>query len=149
VLPSTLTSDDILLYFNQVSGDIKYPSSAGGTSTHTKTSSEEDTHGHEVELPDHTHPQKYGIYDDSHYPQNIYLWINGTDRTSALGGPWASSDAAVQVEVDIAQYLKDSNGDLVRKTHTITFKATDGIDNQGVVLAQIDMLMTIQSIAVS
>jgi uncharacterized membrane protein YgcG len=105
-------------------------------------------HTHDVTIPAHTHDVEYGIFDDTHYPQNISLAINGTDVTSVLGGPWALTDAAVEVEVDIAEYLRDASGGL-RQTHTLTFSVTGGTDNQGSIDVQVDMLVTIQAIAVT
>ena len=82
-------------------------------------------HTHQVTIPAHTHPMNYGVFEDSHYPQNISIYINGVDRTTALGGPWALTDAAVNVELDITEYLVDAVGGL-RQTHEIKF-AVSGV----------------------
>lgn len=144
VTTASLTSNDKELWFHQNDEDIKFNSEDAGPSTHTKTSSGGGAHSHNM---------NYGIFDDSNYPQGIEIHINGTDRTSALGGTWAGSNAAVDVEVDISEYLKDGNGDVIQQTHEIVFKATGsgagGSTNQGVIFAQIDALVTVQAIAVS
>jgi hypothetical protein len=105
-------------------------------------------HTHDVTIPPHTHPMNYGVFEDSHYPQNISIYINGVDRTLALGGPWAPTDAAVEVEVDITEYLVNAVGGL-RQTHEIRFMVTGGTNNQGSIDMQVDMLCTIQAIAVA
>ena len=105
-------------------------------------------HQHNITIPAHTHDVEYGLFTDTHYPQNIYLAINGIDRTSELGGPWAPTDAAVEVEVEMSEYLRDAAGGL-RQTHTLTFTVLGGSDNQGTMEVQVDMLCTIQAIAVS
>lgn len=86
----------------------------------------------------------YGIYQDTLYPTTISIAIDGTDRTIALGGPWAGGGAAVTAELDITTYLANASGGL-RQNHTITFSCTSG---QGEIEAEIDMLVSIQAIAV-
>jgi len=49
---------------------------------------------------DHTHPISYGIYIST-LPTSITVKINGVDRTSALGGPFNSD----QANLDISSYL--------------------------------------------
>jgi uncharacterized membrane protein YgcG len=117
---------------------------SGMSANHTHTLP---THTHQVTIPAHTHPMTYGIYEDTHYPQNIRIHINGIDRTVALGGPWATTDAAVEVEVDITDYLANASGGL-RQVHEIKFTVSGGTNNQGSIDMQVDMLCTIQAIAV-
>jgi len=105
-------------------------------------------HTHDINIPAHTHDVDYGLFTDNHYPQNISLAINGVDVTSELGGPWAATDDAVEVEVEISEYLEDAAGGL-RQTHTLTFTVSGGTDNQGTMEVQVDMLCTIQAIAVT
>jgi len=59
------------------------------------------THTHDVDLPDHTHGMTYDMYEASYSNPSISIKINGTDRTTALGGPWTSD----QDDIDIAAYL--------------------------------------------
>jgi len=56
------------------------------------------SHTHTVN--DHTHPISYGIYIST-LPTSITVKINGVDRTSALGGPFNSD----QANLDISSYL--------------------------------------------
>jgi len=149
ILVSALNDNHKAVYIHRDDGEVVFPSNDAGPSTHTKTTTAENSHSHNVTIPAHSHALDYGIYDDSNYPQNIEVWINGTDRTTALGGPWAATNAAVDVEVDIAEYFKDANGDLLQQNHEVVFKVSGGTDNQGVITAEIDMMLTIQSIAVA
>lgn len=100
-------------------------------------------HDHDIE---HTHTftpdisTTYGIHNDTTYPQGISVAINGTDRTSALGGTWAASNASVDVEVDITQYI--SRG----QNNTVQFSCSSG---QGEIEFLADCLLTIQAIVVT
>jgi hypothetical protein len=110
--------------------------------THTVTIG---NHTHTVTLTDHTHTMQYGIYDDTAYPTTISLSIDGTDRTGALGGPWAGGGGALNVELDVTTYLVNAAGGL-RIPHTLVFSCTGG---QGQIVATIRSLMTTQAIAVA
>lgn len=57
-------------------------------------------HSHDFSVPDHTHPLQFGIYEGT-TPINVTVKVNGVDRTSALGGPFNSD----QADLDIAPYL--------------------------------------------
>ena len=63
------------------------------------------THTHDMPhthtTPNHTHEMTYDIYEQSNTNPSISIKINGTDRTTALGGPWTSD----QDDIDIAAYL--------------------------------------------
>ena len=104
------------------------------------------SHTHGVDVPDHSHAitAAYGIYQDTVYPTTIFLEIDGVARGEALGGPWAAGGAAVDVELDITTYLVNASGGL-RQNHSIKFSCTSG---QGEIEAEIDMLVSIQAIAV-
>ena len=93
----------------------------------------------------HTHVLSYGINDDASYPRTIGVKINGIDRTIALGGTWAPSNAPVDVSVDITQYLVDAVGGL-RQDHDIEFTCTSG---QGTIEFEVPMLCVVQPIAVT
>jgi hypothetical protein len=58
-------------------------------------------HSHTVVVPSHVHSVVYGIYVGP-TPGSISVQINGVDRTSALGGPWVTDQASI----DIAPYLQ-------------------------------------------
>lgn len=133
------------LYTSGSTSDVATNSSGGGDLSHTHSVSVPD-HTHDVTVPDHTHDltTAYGIYQDTAHPTSISIYINGVDRTSALGGPWATGGAAVEAELEITPYLAEDAGGL-RQNHSIEFRCTSG---QGEIEAEIDMLVSIQAIAV-
>ena len=58
-------------------------------------------HSHSVS--DHTHALVYGIYESTlPSTKQIRIFINGVDRTSALGGPWNANE----LNLDITQFLQ-------------------------------------------
>lgn len=147
VLPASLTSNDKAMYFHQNDEDVKFPSSDSGPSSHVVSSSSE-THTHPGETAassgSHTHNVTYGYFPDSTTPDEISVEIDGTDRTAALGGPWAVGGGAVEVELDISAYLEDQ--DVLRGTHTISFSCAA---DQGEIEAEVVMMMSVQAIAVA
>ena len=102
-------------------------------------------HDHAITLPAHNHDPDYGIYADNQYPQGVRVTIDGIDRTVALGGPWAASNAAIDIELNITDYLVNAAGGL-RQNHTIVISCASG---QGEVEVGVEMLCSIQAIAVS
>ncbi|MGI6588025.1 MAG: hypothetical protein ACOX2N_04440 [Peptococcia bacterium] len=58
------------------------------------------SHSHSVSVPSHTHGINYGIYTST-TAAGVTIKINGTDRTSALGGPFNSGQAGL----DLVPYL--------------------------------------------
>jgi len=117
--------------------DVSVPSH-----THSLTLS---NHTHNFTLADHTHAQDYGIFEDSETPENVRIAIDGVDRTSALGGPWAPTGAELNLELDITTYFVNASGGL-RQDHTVTVSCDTG---QGDVEVGIDMLVSIQPIEVT
>ena len=109
-----------------------------------KTFASSGTHTHDVTIAAHTHAMAYDVFKDTVHPQVISVKINGVDRTSALGGTWAPSNASVEEELDITTYLADDAGGL-NQLHTIEFTCTTG---KGEIEVEIDMRVTIQDIAV-
>jgi hypothetical protein len=102
-------------------------------------------HYHSFTIPAHSHSVIYGLYEDSRYPHSVYLYINSTDRTAELGGPWATTEEEVEHVVDITEYLQGSVG-VSRTNHRIEFRCLDG---QGEIECEGDLLLTIQAIAMS
>lgn len=92
---------------------------------------------------DHTHPMVYGIYDDDQHPTNISIYINGVDRTSALGGPWATSGSSLNVELDITEYINLAAN--LQQSHVVEIRCAS---NQGLVKIHCELWETVQSIAV-
>lgn len=99
-------------------------------------------HSHDVTIPAHSHEVTYGIYQDTETPDEISVWINGVDRTIALGGPWAVGGGAVEATVNITPYLASQS--FLRGNHTIEFRC---IGDQGEIEAEVVMLASVQAIA--
>jgi hypothetical protein len=97
-------------------------------------------HTHQVTIPAHGHGMSYGLYEDTVYPQSIRVTINGTDRTAALGGPWATGGAAVDIETDITTYLARG------QDNTVRFSCSGG---RGEITCLVECLLTVQAIVVS
>jgi hypothetical protein len=100
------------------------------------------THTHDVTISPHTHNLTYGISDDTATPDTISVTIDGTDRTTALGGPWGVGGGNVDVSFDIASYLNSAAGGL-RQKHSVVFSCTSG---QGEAEVLIELKTTVQSI---
>lgn len=58
------------------------------------------SHSHNVSIPSHTHDISYGIYEGG-TPSGVGIVINGTDRTTDLGGSWSID----MDNLDITSYL--------------------------------------------
>lgn len=93
----------------------------------------------------HDHDLVYGIFEDPNYPRTISVIIDDLDITSEIGGPFASTNAAIDVEVDITDYLLESHLGW-KAVHTIDFQALAG---RGEIEIEVNMLVTIQPIEVS
>lgn len=67
----------------------------------------------------------YTVYKSTNYPSDVSLKIDGTDVTTALGGPWNSGagNSPIDVELDISSYIIDAAGGLY-ENHTLTFFST-------------------------
>lgn len=128
---------------NAVNGDTVrsyggFPRVSGGDTWYTGQENTAHTHGvpgsahghgmdhtHSVSTSDHAHGLTFGVVDDTVYPQTIALEIDGIDRTSALGGPWAATNAAVDVVLDVTTYLVNAVGGL-RQKHALVFTCSSG-----------------------
>ena len=69
------------------------------------------------------HYYYYSLYESPHYPSDIRLFIDGIDRTVALGGPWnpSAGNLPVDTTLDITDYIKNASGGLYQD-HSIVFK---------------------------
>lgn len=85
-----------------------------GSHTHSVTGSAANAGGA------HSHNLTYGIFQQA-IPSNpdVQVFINGIDRTSALGGPWDADIAGL----DITSYLVDSVGQPLRADNTVQVRA--------------------------
>lgn len=66
----------------------------------------------------------YFAANSGFYPHQMTVEINGVDRTGALSGPWGVYTGAVDVEVDITDYIVNASGGLYQD-HTIEFNCAD------------------------
>lgn len=89
----------------------------------------------------------YGITDDNQHPQQISVFVNGVNRTSALGGPFAMSNAPINVVLNeglMTEYINTAG--TFAQTHSIEFRAAAG---RGRIEAIVELYEVIQAIAVS
>jgi len=105
-------------------------------------------HQHQFIVPEHNHEQIYDLYSDTDYPQNISLFIidkNGTSTnlTEELGGPWAPTNEAVEIEVDVRPYLANAPSGMWQ-THKFEFRCTAG---KGTIDFYMDRVLTLEAIA--
>lgn len=109
--------------------------STGATGTWATGNVSDVSHTHTVTISSHTHSVSgstssagtshnhtltYGIFDDSapaNYSTSVY--INGIDRTAALGGPW---NTTATVSLDVSAYLVDANGHPLRQDNIVQFR---------------------------
>lgn len=131
-----LTDDDDIVY-------AEIPTTAPELFTFITQSDGDHSHG--VTIPSHTHPLVYGLYEENINPDTISIEINGEDRTALLGGPWATDGEEIEVEVEITDLLANDPGGL-RQYHRIVFTCAA---SHGEIEAEVDMLLSIQPIAVS
>jgi hypothetical protein len=87
-----------------VIGDHSHSISSSGTHRHGSEDHGHNTsvpgHSHVIDLPNHSHPNVYGIYKGTS-ATNVSVVINGTDRTTELGGAFITD----QDNLDISPYL--------------------------------------------
>lgn len=122
---------------------VEIPSWQADAGKEWYTYDEANDHTHTVTA--HTHDLTYGLYEDDQYPTELSLSINGIDRTTELGGTWDDAGEGIEVEIDITDFLVNAVGGL-QQNHSIIFSCDSG---QGEIEAEVDMLVTIQAIAVS
>jgi hypothetical protein len=91
----------------------------------------------------HTHPQDYGIYDDTQYPGEITLSVNGNDHTIALGGTWGSSVSEIDFTVDITEYILAAT--TLRQIHEVVFGCGSG---QGRIEVSVEIYQDVQNVRV-
>lgn len=96
----------------------------------------------------HTHPLVYGITDDTLYPSGISIYVDGIDRTAALGGPWnPGTGSPITIDLNEALmtgYINNAAGGL-RQEHTISFRCTSG---RGHIEAVVEIYELVQALKV-
>lgn len=89
----------------------------------------------------HTHDMVYGIVDDTEFPADMTITINGTDRTLALeGSATIAGGSALDETYDITEYLN------ANANNTVVIGCGSG---QGLVKVIIENYLVIQTIRVS
>jgi len=86
---------------------------------------------------------EYGLQQDTQTPAGLRVFVNGTDRTTALGGPWMVSGGAGEFEVDITAWINAAA--VLQQAHLVRIECTSG---QGEVEVRVEVYETIQSITV-
>lgn len=77
----------------------------------------------------HSHGLTYGIFADPSPPGTpaVSLYINGVDRSAALGGPWSTYDT--EIAVDVTAYLQTATGvtgQPLQQVNTLEFRCGSG-----------------------
>lgn len=85
----------------------------------------------------------FQVRESTNYPRNIRLFINGVNVTTALGGPWGPSNAAVNVSLDISPYIIEAAGGIYQE-HLIEFECEEatGSDLVQVVIGSTSVVNT-------
>lgn len=100
----------------------------------------------------HTHDLEFAITDDTQYPQQLQIFVDGTDRTAALaaagglGATIAPTNSAIDIVLDEAlmtRYIHEAPGGL-RQNHTIEIRCGAG---QGLIQATVEIYEGLQEIA--
>lgn len=120
----------------------------------TGAATESETHDHDIEssgehshdIPSHNHVLAYGVFEDTVYPQGLHVQIDGVDVTNELGGPWATTNGAVDVEVNITDYLLNAAGGL-KQNHEVEFSCAT--PSTGELEFEVDLMVSIQPILIS
>lgn len=81
------------------------------------------------ESPDHTHTLDYGVYDDTLYPNQVSVKVDGTTVASGMG----TASAGFSTELDITAELIAAG---LRQEHTILIECVGG---QGEIEVQIEI----------
>lgn len=88
--------------------------------------------------------QEYGIYDDSEYPEDVSIAVNGTDRTTALGGKWGTISTEIDEVLDITDYINAAG--TLQQEHTVTFSCDAG---RGDIEVVVELYAVIQTLSVT
>lgn len=88
---------------------------------------------------------EYGLQADTETPDTLSLYINDTDYTSALSGPWAVGGGATTINLDITEQILTEAAGTIQQEFEVKVTCSDG---QGEVEFSIDIYKIIQSISV-
>jgi hypothetical protein len=107
-----------------------------------------DVANHTHTTPNHTHPQSFSISDDTATPDTISIFVDGIDRTSALGGPFVVGGGNATLDLNaglVTGYLVNASGGL-RQEHILEIRCASG---QGRSEIQVELYEVVQAIAVT
>jgi len=120
------------LYAQEHQHYVNIPAHSHSVSGQTTTNAA--PHSHYV--ADHTHALVYGIYESTlPSSKQTRIFINGVDRTSALGGPWDANE----LDLDITQFLQTQFLTPVQQNNQIELRV-------GAAGARFDVEVTVRSI---
>jgi hypothetical protein len=96
------------------------------TISHSHTIAHTHTIAHDHSVAAHTHSLTFTAIQEGSAPSTpgVTITINGTDRTTALGGPWNAS----QSNLDVTAYLRATSGEPLRGDNTFVFTSTELLD---------------------
>jgi hypothetical protein len=126
-------------------GDISAAASNHTHSTVTTTDHEHTISAHQHTISPHTHALVYGIFEASTPTTPAFrVYINGTDRTAALGGTWNND-----FELDITQYLVDADGHPLRQDNTVQIRKASSSPDYVDVIVQARSLVIASALGVA
>lgn len=102
------------------------------------------SHRHQLDIDKAYFGQRFFALNNDTYPSEIELTINGTDRTSELGGTWldGSSGTSGTFTLEISDILKS---DGLQQTHELVFDSA----GQGVIEVVVEVTAVTQTIKLS
>lgn len=149
----TTPSGDLGSHRHTTPGDPGWTGNTIWAHVHQTPSHIHSTPPHAHVTPNHTHTVTanisavFGISRNvGQYPGPISISINGTDRTSVLGGTWGSAIAGTgEIEVDITNYVNIHGA-----VNTIEFTCPSGTPTpQGRITSNTRAFVTVQAILLS
>jgi hypothetical protein len=124
-VPISDAAGGVTVNYDNASGTLKAVIGIGGGTVNPFTLDDSPSHAHTIA---HTHAitAPDGLYDTG-CAQGVHVFIDGTDRTSALGGPWGSGSSIDVSDLDITAYITTTGW------HEVALSST----SLGVVVAQV------------
>jgi hypothetical protein len=84
----------------------------------------------------------YGLQEDTQTPVTVSVYVNGVDRTSALGGTWGGTPGTeLDLELDITEWIEGASP--LHQEHEVEIRCVSG---QGEVEVTVEVLEIIQAI---
>jgi len=117
----------VAVNYDNAIGKLKAVLGLGGITVHPASDADSPAHAHDIQ---HSHAitAPDGLYDTG-CAQGAHVFIDGTDRTTALTGPWGSGSALDVSDLDISAYITTTGW------HEIGLSST----TLGVIIVQVSM----------